>query len=88
MLSSIHKSARVSASSTSYKINLSPDEMKDGCKLGIDSWADMCCVGKHAHIDSYVDGKTVTAKGFASNLPALDNIPIVNCSFAYDDDKG
>lgn len=63
-------------------------ELENGCKLGLDSWADTSCVGRHAHIDSYVDGKSVTATGFASNLPAINNIPIVNCSFAYDDERG
>jgi hypothetical protein len=51
-----------------------------------DSWANTSFVGKHDHIDSYIDGWSVTAKGFASNLPELKNIPIVNCSFAYNDE--
>jgi hypothetical protein len=88
LLSVTYNSAKVSASSTYRQIDLSTNELANGCKLGLDTWADTCCIGKHAHVDSYVEGKTVTASGFASNLPSLENIPIVNCSFAYDDEKG
>lgn len=78
----------IHATKTHKHITLTKSEFVQGCKLGLDSWADTCCVGKHAHIDAYVDGKSVTATGFASSLPVLDNIPIVNCSFAYDNEKG
>jgi hypothetical protein len=81
-------STKVSSTQTRVSIRLSSEELSRGCKLGLDSWADTSCIGRHAHIDSYVDGKTVTANGFANNLPSIDNIPIVNCSFAYDDDNG
>lgn len=67
-----------------FKLALTDEEMKIGCKLGIDSWADTSCVGKHAYIESYVEGKTVTANAFSSDLPAIKNLPIVNARYAYD----
>jgi hypothetical protein len=88
LLSVTFNSANVSSSNTYRRIDLSEYDLNNGCKLGLDTWADTSCVGKHAHIDSYIEGRTVTARGFASNLPSLDNIPIVNCSFAYDTNNG
>ena len=88
MFSSLFRVVNIASSRTHKHIQLSKKEMSEGCKLGLDSWADTSCVGRHAHIDTYVDGKSVTASGFANTLPALENIPIVNCSFAYDDERG
>ena len=70
------------------KVKLTKQELHDGCLLGLDTWADSSVVGRHAYINSYVDGKSVTASGFASSLPSLNNIPIVNCTFAYDGEDG
>lgn len=78
----------ISSSQTHRHVPLSESELQNGCRLGLDTWADTSCAGKHAHIDSYVDGKFVSANGFASSLGSVDNIPIVNCSFAYDDEHG
>ena len=52
--------------------------------LGLDTWADTCCMGKHAHVREIIEGKTVSASGFAATLPTVNDIPIANCSLAYD----
>ena len=70
------------------KPTLSDDEMKNGCKLGIDSWADTCCAGKHAHIDSFVEGRVVNVSGFSNELPQIESIPIANVKYAYDSNDG
>ena len=89
VLSSITKSSVVSAyASHPQRHDLSADELRDGCLLGIDSWADTSVVGRHAFINTFIDGKSVTAQGFASSLPSIKNIPIVNCNFAYDTGDG
>ena len=89
VLSTISRSSIVSSSGTmSSRHDLTKQELRDGCTLGLDTWADTSVVGRHAFINSYVDGKSVTAQGFASSLPSLNNIPIVNCSFAYDSPDG
>lgn len=67
---------------------LTTEEHNNGCRLGIDSWADTCCAGKHCYVQEFVEGKTVTASGFTSTLGALTNLPIANVVYAYDDPGG
>ena len=87
-------SSRISTSSihssrTTGIIRLTQDELRLGCKMGIDSWADTCCVGRHAHIEEFVEGKSVTANGFAKSangftllIPSISTaIAIVGCMF-------
>ena len=62
--------------------------MRNGCRLGIDSWADTSCAGKHAHVLEFIDGRTVTARGFASSLPTIENLNIANVAYAYDAPSG
>ena len=64
--------------------NLTQHELQHGCKLGIDSWADTSCSGKHAHVLEFIEGKTVTATGFSSGLGSLSNLPIANVAYAHD----
>ena len=63
-------------------------ELQNGCCLGIDSWADTSCAGKHAHVLEFLDGRTVTAKGFAASLPSIENLNIANVAYAYDSPSG
>ena len=49
------------------------EELRLGCKLGLDSWADMGCSEKHAHVEEFVIGKSVTTTGFSSFLGKVDN---------------
>ena len=46
------------------------------------------CAGKHPHVEEFVLGKTVTAKGFSSSLGKLDNLPVANILYAYYHAKG
>ena len=39
---------------------LSDIEHVEGCKLGIDFWADTCCAIKHAFFEEFIVGKNVT----------------------------
>ena len=57
---------------------LSDTQYVEGCKLVIDSWADTCYSGKHAFVEEFIEGKTVTATGFKSFLGSVSNIPIGN----------
>ena len=63
---------------------LSEEETCLGCRLGIDSWADTCCAGRHAHVLEFVEGCTVTAHDFASSLTPITNLSIANVTYAYD----
>ena len=63
---------------------LNKDETKQGCRLGIDSWADTSCSGKHAYVEEFIEGKNVTASGFSNSLGELKNLPMANVLYAHD----
>ena len=78
-----------SASTSNFRHpTLTDEEMRLGCRLGIDSWADTSCAGKHAHVLEFVEGRTVTAHGFASSLTPIANLSIANVAYAYDTADG
>ena len=62
--------------------------MFNGTRLGIDSWADTSCSGKHAYVESFVEGRTVNATGFSASLGSMKNLPIANVVYAYDKADG
>ena len=76
------------SSSSRKKIHLTKAELQSGCKLGFDSFADTCCAGRHARVESFLEGRTVTAKSFSDKVPTLKNLPIANVLYAYDTDDG
>jgi hypothetical protein len=67
---------------------LSDEDHTNGCKLGIDTWADTCCAGKHAFVEEFIVGKTVTATGFTSTLGSVPDLPVANVLYAYDTSEG
>ena len=75
-------------SSSRKKIHLTKAELQNGCKLGFDSFANTCCAGRHAHVESFLEGRTVTGKSFSDKVPTLKNLPIANVLYAYDTDDG
>ena len=70
------------------KLKLTKEELSNGCRLGFNSYADTCCAGWHARVESFLEGKTVTANGFASTLEAIRNLPIANVLYEYDSPDG
>ena len=66
--------------------HLTPLELKNGCKLGIDSYADTSVAGKHAHVVEFVEGKTVTARSWDNHKTT--NLNIANVAYAYDTPTG
>ena len=84
MLHSIHvTTTQISSySSTFTSPTLTPHEMQNGCRLGIDSYADTSCAGKHAHIINFIDGKSVTARSW--NNSATENLRIADVAYAHD----
>ena len=77
ILSTVLKIANILSTSTSItNYTLTDIELRDGCKAGLDTWADTCCVGKHAHVREVLEGKVANANGFANNLPTVMNIHI------------
>ena len=67
---------------------LTSEELHDGGRLGIDTWADTSCAGKHAYVEEFIEGASVTATGFTHSLGKLENLPIANVVYAYDYNDG
>ena len=67
---------------------LTQTELYQGTRLGFDSWADTSCSGKHAYVESFIEGKTVNACGFSQTLGLMKNLPIANVVYAYDSPDG
>jgi len=60
--------------------------MNDGCRLGIDSFADTCVAGKHAHVIDFIEGKEISAKAWDGHQTR--NLRIANVAYAYDSPSG
>ena len=67
---------------------LTQEELTQGTRLGFDSWADTSCAGKHAHVQEFIEGKTISATGFSSELGSLDNLQLAHVLYAYDTEQG
>ena len=65
---------------------LTREDHKEGCRLGIDSWADTTCSGKHAYVSEFIMGKSITAAGFTPALGQMEDLSIANVIYAYDTD--
>jgi hypothetical protein len=61
---------------------LSTYEMKKGCKLGIDSYADTSCSGRHAHVIEFIEGKEITAKAWDNHT--TKSLRIANVAYSHD----
>ena len=59
---------------------LTQEEMRNGSRLGFDSYPDTCCAGRHARVESFIEGKSVTASGFANTMDSIKGLPIANVS--------
>ena len=81
---------RIATTTTKFNTNsfrhpvLNDEEHKHGGKLGIDSYADTCCSGRHCFVEEFIEGKSVTASGFTESLGSLKNLPIANVLYAMD----
>lgn len=64
--------------------SLTQREMREGCKLILDSGSDSCVAGKHAHVLEFIEGHTVSAYSFDDSAAPLDNMKIANVLYAYD----
>jgi len=64
---------------------LNQSELFNGCEMLLDSGADTSVVGKHGFVTEIIEGISVSAQGFSDGQPALDDLPVVNALYAYDD---
>ena len=67
---------------------MSQEEWSQGGKLGIDSWADIGCPGRHAYVEEFIVGKTVSATGCSPSLEKLDNLHYAHFLYAHDHQDG
>lgn len=76
------------SSTNNFKQNLSHEERIQGCRLGLDSHADISCVGKHARILEVVEGQSCTVRPFNDSYKPIQNVQTVNAAFAVQDIHG
>ena len=67
---------------------LTHQELQSGSRLGLDTWADTSCSGKHAFVAEFIEGKLVTASGFSPSLGTVKDLPMANVLYAYDKPDG
>ena len=63
---------------------LSREDIYNGCDLIIDSGADTCCTGKHAWVSDFIQGISVSFRGFSDDLSIEVDLPLANVTYAYD----
>ena len=86
-VSFIHSISKISNATFRHPI-LTDDDKFYGTRLGFDSWADTSCAGRHAFVDSFVEGKSVNATGFSGTLGSINDLPIANVIYAFDQPDG
>ena len=60
----------------------------NGWRLGIDTWDNTACEGKHAFVEAFIMGKFITAKAFTTSIGYLHNLLIVNVLYVCDAENG
>ena len=85
---SIREFSTVSSINNFRHPKLSNTELRNGCKLGLDTWADTGCSGKHAYVEVFFIGKKVTVMGLSFSLGKLENLACVHVLYAYDHEDG
>ena len=58
--------------------------MRSDCRLVLDSWDKTGCSGNYAHVDEFVEGKSVNLTVFTSNLVSIDKITISHVLYKFD----
>ena len=76
------------ASSRGFNPTLTDKELKEGGRLGLDSHADVSCIGKHGRILERFSGQTCSVKPFNDSYQPMRNIETVNAAFSYDTMSG
>ena len=62
--------------------------MVNGCKPGLDSHADVSCVGKHGRVIEVIEGQTSIVRPFNDKYEPISNVQTVNAAFAIDTLEG
>ena len=75
---------RICISAKSKQAELTQSELHDGCRLGLDSHADVSCAGRHARILEIVEGRACTVYPFNDSYNPIQNVQTVNAAMAID----
>ena len=67
---------------------LTEESLREGCHLGLDSHADVHCVGRHARITEVFEGRMCNVQPFHDSYQPMQNVLSVNSSFAFDTEDG
>ena len=78
----------IQASSFKQTVKLTAAEKLNGCRLGMDSHADITCVGKHARILEVIEGQTCTVRPFNDSYSPIQNVQTINAAFAAETEEG
>ena len=65
---------------------LSPQQLQEGSRLGIDTHADTSCAGAHVRILEYINGASYNVSPFQG--PAIQNVHMINGIVAVDKEDG
>ena len=85
----INHSKPSNISSTNQKmVPLTEDELLAGCRLGLDTHADISCAGKHARVNEIFHGQTCSVTPFNESYSPMLNVHTANVSYAVDTDDG
>ena len=76
-------------SSTKQKyVSLTEEELQRGCRLGLDTHADISYAGKHARVNEIFHGQTCNVTLFNDSYSPMQNVHIANVSYAVDTKDG
>ena len=67
---------------------LTPEELRFGCRLGLDSHADVHCIGRHARILEVFHGRSCNVQPFNDSYSPMTNVATANACFAFDTTEG
>ena len=77
----------ISSSKVSH-VQLTEEELKHGCRLGLDSHADVSCIGRHGHILETLEGQYCTVYPFNESYSPMQKVETVNAALAVDTKAG
>ena len=77
---------RLISKSKTHREKLSQIELREGCRMGIDTHADTSCAGRHVRIMEHIDGIQYNVSPFSG--PSLPNISMINGIIAVDREDG
>ena len=69
-------------------VSLTEDELLKGCRLGLDTHADISCAGKHARVNEVFHGQTCNVTPFNDSYSLMQNVHTANVSYAVDTEDG